>query len=724
MAASAAFSINGTSSGAVIVTPSTTVNLAVLSVTGVRSIEWRIVAGSDPSIAAPVITPAGSPLGATATLAFTTESVAGLGLAWLIECKVNGGTPLGSNEIEEDLKKTMVFGKANSNLILPLVYGEEFERHATLGVYPDVNKALKNVGGGAGSQNLSSVLGFGASAGGVAITNLGAPSAGGDAATKTYVDGRTLAVLLAASTSAGGAKITNLGTPTNTTDAATKAYVDGLLGGGGGESLAATLAIGNTAGGLNIVGVGEFRSNAELIVKQITNDILTTSTGTTILNATSGIVAIQKAGGGIASFGQNASLNIFSGSNSRATFYIAVDAPSNANGNHIHVRASDGVGTNRNGGIVALQGGDPTGTGDIGYVRILKTDDSELASFKDTLITLGAELTSSSNGTFGYIVSSSGLQARTFLMVQGAGAGTPTGSTGDQRIRNGYAMVGRNQANSVDLQVLALDTSNRTVLGNATGETHVNGTTLDVYCGLKVRASGSGTAVASTAVINLPEDTTQMAVKRAAGSGGGDMRVLASSGNGLLFGDPSSANNTGLLAAAETYLSVAGLKKFRAFPAFLQMEVNDLSFSGLLTTPTFGMGSAAAGAGGAVRFSGQPAQASGNTNGGWAELVGGRPNGTGLKGGFKGCVRHSSNAPETMMHATEVATGRRVLNLFGDVTATEMPVNTGDMVERLAPAATEPTAAPASGVIRWVKPSNNHLMVWAAGAGAPVDLTP
>ncbi len=65
------------------------------------------------------------------------------------------------------------------------------------------------------------------------ITNLGTPTAGTDAATKTYADGVVSGYLKAdGSVSMSGAlamgtnKITGLGTPTLSTDAATKAYVD------------------------------------------------------------------------------------------------------------------------------------------------------------------------------------------------------------------------------------------------------------------------------------------------------------------------------------------------------------------------------------------------------------------------------------------------------------------------------------------------------------------
>lgn len=70
--------------------------------------------------------------------------------------------------------------------------------------------------------------------GGFKITNLGAPTLGTDATTKTYVDTQdALKVNKAGDTMSGnlamgGNKVTGLGTPTVSTDAATRGYVDGV----------------------------------------------------------------------------------------------------------------------------------------------------------------------------------------------------------------------------------------------------------------------------------------------------------------------------------------------------------------------------------------------------------------------------------------------------------------------------------------------------------------
>lgn len=89
-------------------------------------------------------------------------------------------------------------------------------------------------------QTLAEVLTKSNNAGALKITNLGAPVAASDAATKNYVDTQNaldldqdptnelqdIAQVLTKGNDAGGKKITNLGAPTAASDAVTKSYVD------------------------------------------------------------------------------------------------------------------------------------------------------------------------------------------------------------------------------------------------------------------------------------------------------------------------------------------------------------------------------------------------------------------------------------------------------------------------------------------------------------------
>ncbi len=116
-------------------------------------------------------------------------------------------------------------------------------------------------------QNLSEVLTKSNNAGGIKITNLGAPVAGADAATKSYVDAQNalqnLAEILTRGNDAGAKQIKNLGAPTDATDAATKNYVDTKFAldldidpTNELQDLAQVLIKGNNAGGNKITNLG------------------------------------------------------------------------------------------------------------------------------------------------------------------------------------------------------------------------------------------------------------------------------------------------------------------------------------------------------------------------------------------------------------------------------------------------------------------------------------
>jgi hypothetical protein len=144
-----------------------------------------------------------------------------------------------------------------------------------------------------GSQNLNSVLSQGNSAGNNPITNLGAPTASSDAATKLYVDNldtadedksatneiQNLSQVLTQNNNAGGTKITNLGTPTVNTDAATKLYVDNLHTADGDKSatneiqnLSQVLTQSNNAGGTKITNLGAPTVNTDATTKKYVDD--------------------------------------------------------------------------------------------------------------------------------------------------------------------------------------------------------------------------------------------------------------------------------------------------------------------------------------------------------------------------------------------------------------------------------------------------------------------
>lgn len=148
-------------------------------------------------------------------------------------------------------------------------------------------------------QNLSEVLTRSNNAGGLKITNLGAPVAGADAATKSYVDAQhaldldqdpanelqDISQVLTKGNDAAGKKITGLGAPTVAGDAATKGYVDTQIGNDLDkdptnelQTIGQALTKGNDAGGSKLTNLGGPTIASDAATKgyvdtQISNDL-------------------------------------------------------------------------------------------------------------------------------------------------------------------------------------------------------------------------------------------------------------------------------------------------------------------------------------------------------------------------------------------------------------------------------------------------------------------
>jgi hypothetical protein len=123
------------------VSASSTVTLA-LTDTGFRTAAWSIVGNSSPSLTNPTITPAGSPLGATATFSMP----AGTGQAYLVQCVVNGGRD-DEGVTQPNYTKRAVIGVAGTSGIVPFCVGETYERDAVYGYLEDLN-AVTDISGG------------------------------------------------------------------------------------------------------------------------------------------------------------------------------------------------------------------------------------------------------------------------------------------------------------------------------------------------------------------------------------------------------------------------------------------------------------------------------------------------------------------------------------------------------------------------------------------------
>jgi hypothetical protein len=125
MAISATFTVDGNPvSGAMTTTYSGTVNLELVSATGARNIDWSIVGQSETGFTAPTITPAGSPIGKTASYTMIADPGAGRGAAFLVECKVTDSN--GSS-----VTARAVIGVASTlTSLIPACSNEGSERHA------------------------------------------------------------------------------------------------------------------------------------------------------------------------------------------------------------------------------------------------------------------------------------------------------------------------------------------------------------------------------------------------------------------------------------------------------------------------------------------------------------------------------------------------------------------------------------------------------------------
>lgn len=141
--ASSAFLINGGSSPQT-TTAGATVTLALSSVTGVGTVQWSIVGGSDSTQTVPTITPAGSPSGATATFTMTTPS-GNVGVSWVVKCQINGGVDSAGQAVAA-YTSTGIVGVLHSSGIIPFAYGEALERNTTYGIADDMNSALAGAG--------------------------------------------------------------------------------------------------------------------------------------------------------------------------------------------------------------------------------------------------------------------------------------------------------------------------------------------------------------------------------------------------------------------------------------------------------------------------------------------------------------------------------------------------------------------------------------------------
>lgn len=120
---SAEFTVNGsTYTTAVAVAAGSTVTLALVSTYGVQSVQWSVVGNHSEAASNPVITPAGSPSGITATFTMPAGSDQG----YLVQCRINGGIDRLRRTVPGYYFRAIIGVSALYNV--PPVLGEKTER--------------------------------------------------------------------------------------------------------------------------------------------------------------------------------------------------------------------------------------------------------------------------------------------------------------------------------------------------------------------------------------------------------------------------------------------------------------------------------------------------------------------------------------------------------------------------------------------------------------------
>lgn len=171
-------------------------------------------------------------------------------------------------------------------------------------------------------------------------------------------------------------------------------------------------------------------------------------------------------------------------------------------------------------------------------------------------------------------------------------------------------------------------------------------------------------------------------------------------------------------------------------PGNLQLEADSTKSIYIKTTPTFQFANnissptikiedATNGSGSDLTVAAQKAVNGGNPNGsgGYVDVMGGAKvaGGTGIQGGVRLQLNGSAT---TMIETAEVVTGGHritALNRGANITSTEMPTNTGDLVTFIGDTATAPTASAVSGGIMY---SESGALKWRGSSGTTTTMGP
>lgn len=245
---------------------------------------------------------------------------------------------------------------------------------------------------------------------------------------------------------------------------------------------------------------------------------------------------------------------------------------------------------------------------------------------------------------------------------------SPHGSAGTIRVPQGFSLVGRNNSNSVDQDILLLGGgAGNDILrvGNTGGPTHIESSS----GGVTLRVSGTSRFVVNGSSVDITLNTVQW----------------ANGQSPLLRQFPSATTGTGTTTT---------------FHAQDRTGSNNSTGGPMLIRAGDATGATATHAGGEFYTRGGDATgASGTRNGGnWIARAGSGAT-------LNGSLQLRSGGDVAMVEVAEPANGRRAVSLClgAALTTTEMPANTGDRVVFLANAATVPSANPVGGGILYVE---------------------
>jgi len=135
MTASPLFTINSTQAPAAVATTyGATVSLALVSTTGVNTIQWSLP-GASRSLTTPTIAVSGTPAGATASFAMVADDGSERGAAFVVKCQITDANGISYTAYG-------IVGVVDGTGTVPFVLGEELARDAVFGWCPTLNQKL------------------------------------------------------------------------------------------------------------------------------------------------------------------------------------------------------------------------------------------------------------------------------------------------------------------------------------------------------------------------------------------------------------------------------------------------------------------------------------------------------------------------------------------------------------------------------------------------------